>query len=134
MKKNFFKTFLVLGIIAVNLNANIISAKEANKISKIATKKVIENFMKNPQTKQAYKEVENYVSNTIKKVAKKGFYNIVHIQINDIYTKNMKFNKLSKQQKDILKYLLKKRLKTLGYKIEKGRYSNLGIDWWVTWK
>ena len=136
MKKNILKTLFVLGILAGNLNANIIPAKEAKKISKIATKKAIENFMKNSKTKQAYKEVENYISKTIKKVAKEGFYNIVHIRINSIYddVKNMQFNNLSGQQKDILKYLLKKKLQKLGYKIEEGKYNSLGIDWWVTWE
>lgn len=136
MKKNILKILLVLGIIAGNLNANIIPAKEAKKISEIATKKAIENFMKNSTTKQAYEEVENYVSKTITKVAKEGFYNIVRIRINDIYddVKSMKFNNLSEQQRDILKYLLKKKLQKLGYKIEEGKYDSLGIDWWITWK
>jgi hypothetical protein len=135
MKKKFLRTLLILGIISGSLNADIIPAREAKKISETATKKVIENFMKDPKTKQAYIETENYVSKIIKKVAKEGFYNIVHVRIDDIdrELKNMKFNKLSKKQQDILKYLLKNKLQKLGYKIEKGKYDILGLDWWIAW-
>jgi len=135
MKKNILKTFLILGLVTVNSNADtILSAKKTSSISKIATQKVIESFMKDPKTKQAYEEVENYISNTIKNTAKEGFYNEIHIKINAFFNQNMKFNNLSKKQKDIIKYLIKNKLRKLGYEVETGRNDIIGIDLFISWK
>ena len=112
MERNNISTFkrmlLVISITGTFLYANIIPAHKAKKISYSSTQKVIKEFMSNKKTLSAYKEVEKYADKRIRETANGGFYNIVRIKIDDINTKtkNMKFNKLSKKQKDILKYFI----------------------------
>jgi tRNA nucleotidyltransferase/poly(A) polymerase len=112
----------------------ILSAKKAKEISKVATKKAIRNFLKNPKTKTAYEELRNFTAKRIKNVAEEGLYDSARIFINNVNQRKLKFNKLKKKDKDIAKYLLEKELKSKGYKIIKGEYDLIGIDWWVTWQ
>ena len=46
----------------------------------------------------------------------------------------MKYNKLTDKQKDILESILKKELKSLGYKVESARYDNIGLHWAISWE
>lgn len=136
MLRVFALTLIAIHVFNGVLSASIIPAKDAKKISLTATKKVMHKFMHDKKTKAAYQETEKYVNTLIKKVANEGFYDIVHIQILEDFGKQsrkMKFNKLSKKEKDILKFILKNKLESLGYRVKEGKYDIMGLDWWIAW-
>ena len=135
MKKNILKTFLILGIIVGNLNADIIPAKEAKKIQQNGYIKLKQQCLKDKNYKKAYKLLISMINTNIKKISERGLYNVYHM--NDITTEELgNIYKLlsSKDKKEFLKMQVKKELQQKGYKVETGQYNYTGnIDWYISW-
>ena len=135
MKKNILKTFLILGIIVGNLNADIIPAKEAKKIQQNGYIKLKQQCLKDKNYKKAYKLLISMINTNIKKISERGLYNVYHM--NNITTEELRnIYKLlsSKDKKEFLKMQVKKELQQKGYKVETGQYDYPGnIDWYISW-
>jgi len=137
MKKVILLTFI--GSVFLMANTTIPSAKKISQISKQSTQNVIQENLKNKQFKKVLNDLEEFTAKKLKEVAKKGFYNLVRIEIIDGDDKKTGFiykeyKKLNHQQKDILKSIYENNIKKAGYSIQKGKYDILGIDYWIGWK
>ncbi len=134
MMKLVYSAILIASLGASIVNAELLPAKKLKSISSKATTKAIADFKKDKKSKEAYDESKKFIADRLNKVASEGFYNIVYVNINDIYTKKMKYNKLNDKQKDILESILKKELKALGYNVESAKYDNIGLHWAISWE
>ncbi|MDB2405585.1 hypothetical protein N9W00_01480 [Arcobacteraceae bacterium] len=133
--KKLISSTIVIATLGVSLfGAELQSAKKLKSISLKATKAAIVDFKKDKKSKEAYVESKNFIADRLNKTASGGFYNIVYVNINSIYTKKMKYNKLSDKQKDMLESILKKELVSLGYQVQSAKYDNIGLHWAISWE
>lgn len=124
---------LLFGINAVYA-ADLQSAKVLKSVSQKATEKVISEFKKGEVTKVAYIETKEFIATQLLALANEGFYDVTYVLItSNGDTKNMKLNKLSDKDKDMLKSILKTELKALGYKVEDAKYDSIGLHWAISW-
>lgn len=123
---------LLFGINAVYA-ADLQPAKVLKSVSQKATEKVISEFKKGEATQVAYIETKEFIATQLLALANEGFYDVAYVRIIHGDTKNMKFNKLSDKDKDMLKSILKTELKALGYKVEDAKYDSIGLHWAISW-
>lgn len=135
--KKLIGSLVAITILGVSLlGAELQSTKKLKSISTKATKEAIVKFKKDKKSKEAYDESKSFIAKRLYSTANEGFYNIVYVNINDIYkdVKKMKYNKLSNKQKDMLESILKKELISFGYQVQSAKYDNIGLHWAISWE